>query len=372
MAFMVELETRKERVIMKQRWRIFSFLVSALGLSIGAPVWGKDCGGEVVCECGDTVVADYKLPADLGPCSGGPGSALSISDSVNFDGQGYKIFGNDFPHSNENFGVSFRGQGSSVKNVKVSKFARCVRFRGNDALARPASDNVIKSSEMSECGFFIFTGTPPQPTRKATSSSYGVDFAQGAVGNTVKDNWIYGAFDEGVHFGSGSADNALVNNFIENSGNEQVYILNTSGTIVKENVIMGGRVSVFVDGANANTVKGNWGDRLLQVRASAADNEFHENTFRSIRFEMNATNNLVKEGQIIGGNPCIQLRTGASGNVLRDVELVDCVNDIDARETGTNTLINVAPLHPDRISVQAQAVVIVCNEGGECQEFTAP
>lgn len=326
----------------------------------------------MTCECGDTVTQDYKLPADLGPCSG---NGLNIGDNVKVNGQGRQVIG---PQLRDTFGVVFRGQGSSVKNVKVTKFARCVRFRGNDALARPASDNVIKDSEMSECGFF--TGTPPRP---ATASSYGVDFAEGAIGNTVKDNWIHGAFDEGVHFGSGTASNVLVNNLIENNANEQVYILNSSGNTVKENVIAGGRIAVFVDGeaqpTTANDVKENLGDRLLQVRgAGAADNEFRENTFRSIRFERNATNNLVKEGQIIGGNPCIQFRTGATDNVLQDVGLVGCISDVDARETGTNTLINVAPLHPDKIVVQNQAVVIVCHDdeaGGDgqiCQEFIAP
>lgn len=353
-------------------WKMLGFMTLTTGVLLTPTAWGKDCGGTVTCGCGDTVTQDYKLPADLGPCSG---TGLNIGDNVKLNGQGHQVIG---PQLIDTFGVIFRGQGSSVKNVIVTKFARCVRFRGNDNPLRPASNNVIKDSEMSECGFF--TGTPPRP---ATSSSYGVDFAAGAIGNTVKDSWIHGAFDEGVHFGSGTADNTLVNNVIENNGNEQVYILNTSDNVVKENVITGGRVAVFVDGeaqlTTANEVKENLGDRLLQVRgAGATDNQFRENTFRSIRFERNATNNLVKEGQIVGGNPCIQFRTGATGNVLQEVDLVDCVSDIDARETGTNTLIDVAPLHPDKIVIQNQAVVIVCSEGEEgddeekCQELTAP
>lgn len=362
---------------MQRFWTMSTCTVFTLALLPWAPAWGKDCGGAVTCECGDIVIQDYKLPADLGPCSG---NGLDIGDNVKVNGQGHHLVG---PQLRDTFGVIFRGQGSSVKNVKVTKFARCVRFRGNDALARPASDNVMKDSELSDCGFF--TGTPPRP---ATGSSYGVDFAEGAIGNTVKDNWIHDAFDEGVHFGSGSANNTLVNNLIENNVNEQVYILNTSGNVVKENVITGGRVAVFVDGeaqpTTGNDVKENLADRLLQVRGGgAADNEFKENTFRSIRFERNATNNLVKEGRIVDGAPCLQFRTGATGNVLQEVELVNCVSDVDARETGTNTLINVTPLHPDRIIVQNQAVVLVCNEEEEdddenpasldgCQQFTAP
>jgi parallel beta-helix repeat protein len=335
------------------------FIVSGF---LQTPAWGKNCGGAVSCVCNDTVIEDYALPADLGPC---PGNGLNIGDDVELDGQNHQIIGSQL---NNTFGIIFRGQRSTVKNVKTTKFARCIRFRGVDSPPRPAQDNVIEDSELVDCGFL--TGTPPRP---ATNGSYGVDFAAGAIANEVRDNVIRGAFDEGVHFGSGTEGNRVSNNLIENSGVESVYILNTSGNTVTDNTITGGSVSIFVDGASNNEVQDNVGDRLLQVRAGAADNIFQDNTFRSVRFEQNATRNEVTGGQINGGNPCIQFRTGATGNVLQDVELMNCVSDVDARESGTNTLIAVMSLRFDKISVQNQASVIVCDEGPtNCQEFIAP
>jgi hypothetical protein len=343
---------------MKRFWSMAACTVFTLTLLSWTPVWGKDCGRRVICECGDTLVENYKLPADLGPCLG---NGLNLGDDVFLDGNHHRIVGSQ---TIDTFGIVFRGRGAEVKNIEVSQFARCARFRG--APEKLSVDNVLRDSELHDCGF-LENG---QPARR---SSYGVDFAQGAKDNMVKNTWIHDAFDEGVHFGSGSEGNRIIENTIENNFDEQVYLLNTTQNVVFANFISGGRVSVFVDGASANTVKENLGDRLLQVRAGAANNEFKENTFRSVRFEQNATANEVKDGQILGGNPCIQLRTGATGNVLREMELIDCVSDVDARESGTNTLRDVHPLHPDKISVQNQAVVLVCNEGPNmCQEFTAP
>lgn len=349
---------KQRRYIMKQRWKIGPVVMFAIGMLTNATAWGKDCGRRVICECGDTLVEDYKLPADLGPC---PGNGLNLGDDVFLDGNHHHIFGSQ---TIDTFGVVFRGRGAEVKNLEVSNFARCARFRG--APEKLSIDNVLRDSELHDCGF-LENG---QPARR---SSYGVDFAQEAKGNVVKNTWIHNAFDEGVHFGSGSEGNRIIENTIENNFDEQVYLLNTTRNVVFANLISGGRVSVFVDGASANTVRENLGDRLLQVRAGAANNKFKDNTFRSVRFEQNATANEVKDGQIIGGNPCIQLRTGATANVLRGVELVDCVSDVDARELGTNTLRDVNPLRPDKISVRDLAVVIVCNEGpNKCQKFTAP
>lgn len=334
------------------------FVVLTVGVLTRTPVWAKDCGGAVTCDCGDVVIADYTLPADLGPCSG---NGLDVTGGVTLDGAGHIISGRN---TRDTFGVSFRGQGATVHDVRVTKFARCVRFR---SVGAPVTNNVLRDSETSECGFF--TGTPPTP---ATSGSYGVDMADGAVGNLLENNHIGSSFDEGIHLGGGSQSTQIINNTIENATREQVYIL-TSNNTVMGNTISGGQLAVFVDGGHFNLVTDNVTDRLLQARAGASNNEFLRNTSRSVRFEMDATNNLLADSLIKDGFLCIQFRTGATGNVLDNVELENCVFDVDARETGTNTLIGVTNLRLDQIIIQNHASVIVCDAGpSNCREFITP
>jgi len=366
---------------MKRYWKETFVMLAVASVPTASPAWGKDCGGKVVCECGDIVVEDYKLPADLFCSSGG----LSIGANVTLNGQGHRIVGSQ---NRDSFGIQFRGQGSQVKNIEVSNFERCVRFR--PPVTTPPSevrDNVIKSSELHHCGFRI--GARP-------GSSYGVDFAAGAIENTVKGNWIHDNFQEGVHLGGGSAGNRVIDNLIENNGTPQVdeviggaqigLVGVTTGNIVVGNVLSGGeefpsvRLTPLTAGSPSdNLFKENTADSLLLVQESS-NNEFRENTFRSVRFvtvsgaSTKTSNNLIKEGQLVGGDPCIQFEN-ATDNVLQEVELEDCASDVLAKGTGTNTLVEVESLDPAKIVVQDQAIVLVCDEGKKlenCQEFTAP
>jgi len=62
-------------------------LVFAVG--IGESLAGS-CGGTVACRCGDTVVADYLMTGDLGPCAG---HGLLVRSNVTLDCQGFRLEG---------------------------------------------------------------------------------------------------------------------------------------------------------------------------------------------------------------------------------------------------------------------------------------
>lgn len=346
---------------MQQGWKVFSFVACAAGLSLGSQAWGKECGGTVVCECGDIVIADYKLPADLGPCPSN-GNGLDISGNVTLNGRGHRIVADA---GNTGVGVTFRGHGAQVKNIRISNFTRCVRFRPLTTPPNPPDvrDNVVKNSELHDC------------------SLYGVDFASGAVENTVKGNWIHDNGSEGVHLGGGSQGNRVIGNIIHDNVTAQVGLVSTTTQdSVTANVLLGGQYSVrLTGGANGNLFKANIADNQLLV-SDSSDNEFRANTFRSVQFTTTlvpvdptkTSNNLVKSNLLLGGDPCIQFHN-ATDNILQEVKLWDCVNGVLATGMGTNTLVAVKPLDPAQIEVQDQAVVIVCNKGpNKCQEFTAP
>src|SRR5262249_34858308 len=57
-----------------------------------------NCGGSVVCQCGDTVTSDYAMTADLGPCPRVPDPTadtvgLTLKSGVSLDCQGHSITG---------------------------------------------------------------------------------------------------------------------------------------------------------------------------------------------------------------------------------------------------------------------------------------
>jgi Periplasmic copper-binding protein (NosD) len=123
-----------EDLTMKQTWSMLwlGWLCLVPTVATGAP-----CGGLTPCGCGDTVVADYTVTADLTcPLSDPFAPALVIGDGVTVSGNSHLLTG-----TGGGIGVLFDGvHGARVSGLNVTGFDVGVKLRGG------ASGNVFSDA----------------------------------------------------------------------------------------------------------------------------------------------------------------------------------------------------------------------------------
>jgi parallel beta-helix repeat protein len=296
-------------------------------LSFPPTAQAADCGGATPCACGDTVVADYVLPADLGPC---PVSShgLVIGNGVSVDLNG-KIVSGAGCDDCETFGLYFlKSRKAAVFDGKVTGFFRGVRFRA-------ARGNLLQNVETFQNGDL-----------NNPSGGYGIDLAEGAVDNHIGGASIHDNTDEGIHFGGGSRRNTLVGSTVFNNGVENIYLIESIQNRIILNEASGGQNSLFMKDARNNEILGNvFRDGVALIRDDSRNNSFLGNDLAGTNFHFQQTDpnpppkgNVVVGGQIAGGTKCFRF-TGAKQTRIADVSLSDCDESVFA--TGPNARDNV-------------------------------
>jgi hypothetical protein len=117
-----------------------------------------ECGGEVPCQCGDTVVADYAFPADLTCSVTGTEAALVVASNVQVDGAGHTLLG-----TGDGTGVLWDQAGDSrLKNLVVDGFLAGFKLRSG------ARGNTLQNVTARNSTLAMFFENSPE--NKVTSS----------------------------------------------------------------------------------------------------------------------------------------------------------------------------------------------------------
>lgn len=233
--------------------------LAVLGAVAPHAAFAKACGGATPCACGDTVVEDTVLDADLGVCDT---TALRIRTGVMLDCAGFTITGSDL--SNAKFGIELDGAvGARVLNCRVTKFRRGIRIYGG-------SGNVLRGNETFE-------------------NKYGIDLAGATQRNVLRNNFVHDNRDEGIHVG-GSHRNKIVGNEISYNKRENLYLLESNGNLVKGNLAKrSGAAAIFVKHSSRNRfVRNRTEDTAVQLRGGSRRNVFEGNYLKGNGYMLEA------------------------------------------------------------------------------------
>jgi len=285
--------------------RVLLLATLALPASRAADVEAANCGGKRPCSCGDKVVQDYRLPADLGPC---PKTGLRVGRAVTLDGGGHTVRG---PGTT---GVGVRigddGSGARVENLTVTGFLHGIRLVG-------ARDVRVVGVEAHG------NGDPGE------REGYGIDLASGASGNVIERVRVHHNADEGIHVGTDAAANRIVDAQVHDNGRENVYFLACRDNRLERSTVRapGGRnASVYVKFASGTVLEGNTIEGPVQVRGAARGTTLEGNTLRDggvvlqeqddRRFGSGAPSaTTVRGGSITSSAACVRVDAGSGTRV---------------------------------------------------------
>lgn len=245
-------------------------LLVVAGLLLAVPQ-GKaraaDCGGSVVCSCGDRVVESTVLDYDIGPCPWpeGGGSELvgiRVDSNVTLDCNGHRIMG-PADAQKEEFGVKF---GSSTRPVENAVLRQCeVSGFWWGVYVTHSTNITVENNYVHDNGW-------KDPTQNGTG--YGIDVAN-ASNVLVQNNEVDDNGNEGMHVSNSTAV-TLRENVLEENGFEQIYFYFSDDSVVEGNVARGGTQGLEMRSSSRNSFSYNqWLDSPLQWLEDGNDeNEF--------------------------------------------------------------------------------------------------
>lgn len=270
-------------------WRFFILI-----LAVKAASWdvsstsAAQCGGATPCQCGDTVVTDYLLTSDLGPCPRLPGSrvdtvGLSVSSGVTLDCQGHKILGPKDTLNNA-FGIRIGARlaptvarNATVRNCEIAHFWWGI-------YVQKAENILIENNTLRDNGWKDLT---------KNGTGYGLDVANSQY-VTVRNNVILNNGNEGFHL-SHAAHNTVEGNLFADNGVEQLYLYFADDNVIRENVASGGKQSLEMRFSNRNAFSYN---QWINSPKQWLENDNTRNTFFYDHFQgvvlvtRNSTGNL--------------------------------------------------------------------------------
>lgn len=293
-------------------------LVLAILLGAAGGVLGADCGGGRACRCGDRVVADYVLPADLGPCAG---DGLRVRRAVVLDGNGHLVRGRGAPGG---VGVQVDGSasGARVVHLGITGFERGLRL--------------VKAERVRVEGVAAHDNGDP-----AARVGYGIDLAGGASRNVLVRVQVFRNADEGIHVGSGAHENRIVEAEVHDNGRENVYFLRNHGNVLARSRVWGAPTAVYVKHAARTVleenritsgnvhVRGDSRDTLLVggvvARGAVVLQRYRDRDAKiGLRAPVGTT---VRGGRIASDGACVRVE-GATATTLEDVTL-DCPRPLE-------------------------------------------
>lgn len=272
-----------------------------------------NCGGKRVCACGDKVVQDYVLPADLGPC---PGPGLRVGGAVTIDGGGHVIRGSGAKSDGAGLRIPAEASGARISNLRVTGFAHGVRLIG-------ARD--VRLSDLEADG----NGDP------GPREGYGIDVSSAASDNVLERVNVHGNADEGIHVGTDAARNRIVDSRIWGNSRENVYFLACrDNRLERSKVSQSGRgnAAVYVKFASGTVLEGNTvTDGPVQIRGGSRGTMLLDNTLSGAAVVLESqtdkrfgtgtpSDTTVRGGSITAPDFCVRI-AAASGTSVEDVRL---------------------------------------------------
>lgn len=279
-----------------------------LGLTValwyGTPALAAQCGGATLCQCGDTVIADYTMSVDLGPCPRLPPEeddtvGLSVDEGVTLDCQGHTITG---PGDTERaaFGIRMGRRDApeptsnvTIRNCKVTKFWWGI-------FVQNARDIVLDSNEVYENGWKDLT---------VNGTGYGFDIAN-STAVTIRNNHSVDNGDEGIHL-THSTNVTIEGNVFLDNGKEQVYLIFADDNIIRHNFVSGGKQGLEMRSSNNNHFSYNvWGAAPKHwLENDNTQNVFHYEHFEGMVLVQNrSTGNRFELSEFKNpGGDCLKL-----------------------------------------------------------------
>lgn len=291
-------------------------LLAGCALQTVAPQTDADaanCGGKRVCACGDKVVKDYVLPADLGPCSG---HGLRIGAGISLDGGGHVIRGSGGKSEGAGLRIPAEASGARISNLRVTGFAHGVRLIGA---------HNVHLSEVEADG----NGDP------GPREGYGIDVSAAASENVLERVDVHGNADEGIHVGTDAARNRIVDSRIWGNSRENVYFLACRDNRLERSKVYDsgrGNAAVYVKFATGTVLEGNTvSDGPVQIRGGSRGTTLIDNTLSGAGIVLESqtdkrfgtgtpSDTSVRGGSITAPDFCVRL-DAASGTSVDDVRL---------------------------------------------------
>lgn len=301
--------------------RLTAFVVLSLLVLSSSFAWAKDCGnGVATCACGDKVVADWTLSANM-TCSTTNG--LRVGSGVVLDGNHKSLTGT----GSAQVGILIEGNGATIMLFDhITGFDQAgVAFAGNSAVY----NNHLYASGMHNNG--------------SSAGAYGVDIRGGSGGNRVNSCTIYNNGDEGIHAGTGS--NVIEWNDITNHPDANIYLVNSNGNSIHHNFTSGGGNNVYIKDSDDNVLADNeWENRPFIITHNSDGNQSLRDKFYGVYTRLLASGSLVPNNNIFdsaqfrnASGICVE-STGATGNTIWESDFgVDgaCATDVKCSGTGT-------------------------------------
>jgi len=203
-----------------------------------------ECGGAVPCHCGDRVVADYVMTADLGPCTW-EGTVtpdelvgLRVDSGVTLDCAGHSILG-PADAQREEFGIR---TGTSTRSVENATIKNCTvsGFWWGYYIAY-SMGVVVEDSVSTGNGWF---------SEVENGTGYGVDIAN-STGVVFRRNHVFANGNEGIHL-STSSGTLVEDNHFSGNGWEQVYLIGADDNSIVRNDASGGRQALEMRDSDDN------------------------------------------------------------------------------------------------------------------------
>ncbi len=232
-------------LIMRQSSVILVLLLLAAGVEAGT-VSAKDCGGGIVCECGDTVVGDWTLTKDM-VCPEGHGLIIGADDIV-IEGNGYALDG-VAQGTCDDFGIERSGiynkayDGITIRNLEIRNFCNGIYLRYDDETGDKVERITIENCEIHHNG--ADTGDD--------NGVHGIK-AIGVFDSTIRNNK--------VHDNKGKGDSC-------ESGGNGIFVMGISGYGAWDNLITGNEIY--------NNAKGGFFTKMMCKDTTVSHNEVYGN-----------------------------------------------------------------------------------------------
>src|SRR5262249_23506412 len=193
-----------------------------------------DCGrGAAPGQCGDTVVANTTLTADVGGC---PKAGLRVmATSVVLDCNFHTLTGvKNGTKDNGEVGIHLDpGTDAEVRNCRVTGFRQGIRIGSGN-------NNRIINNE-------VFG-----------NRKYGIEIAGASTGNWIEGNSVgkpsgsgVTKAEEGIHNGTGSHNTVIKGNTVVDSKDENIYVLSSNGVqVIFNTVTQSDNAAIFLKNSN--------------------------------------------------------------------------------------------------------------------------
>ncbi len=191
----------KMTMIKKYKLLVFIITIFCFGMFGLSKIKAAECGGGVVCACGDTVIASTTLATDLDCSLSGENGLIVGADNIVIDGADYTITG-----GGSNYGLYVFGRNNVlVQNLNISNFRTGILLY-----------NTINS---------VINNT------------------------TVNLNTYYG-----IYLTSSSSSNTLTGNTVSLNSYYGIYIENSSSNTLTGNIMSGNLANLYVQGQFNNII----------------------------------------------------------------------------------------------------------------------